>query len=480
MKPLAIVFSLLAAAALVLVLVLRTDRAAPAPGAGDAFADRAARIEDRLDELARRLDALERRGGAALPAFEPIERASAGVDRALVLDRASTTPRDAAWYLDQYVASFDGGGEGSEYYRLVVDAHIAELVEPVCGLVLDPSRVEGLRIGLVRMLGKARFRGDARVLVALVGLLREASASGLELAAVEAWVKVGDESSARGLEAVLWRIDALAAREAALRALLELAGERANQVLLRLLHAAPDEASAGMLVALLDGADLDAALAFLQRASGMTKPTRLIAARRIGEFVQPPFQQLVEDWLRVEIDADVIAALGGAREQQRTIPGWAPMQATGAPNADPRRDDSRAWAPREQEMGLQWIQLEYTAADRITGVNVHETCSAGAVTEVRARDTGGVWHVLWSGTASSNLEGPLEIRFAPTSFHTQTLRVVLDTNRTPGWNEIDAVEFHGLSGTQWATGATAASSYAQIGSGRSFGISKNGLLLQGR
>jgi len=35
---------------------------------------------------------------------------------------------------------------------------------------------------------------------------------------------------------------------------------------------------------------------------------------------------------------------------------------------------------------------------------------------------------------------------------------VLDTNRTPGWNEIDAVELIG-GGAQWAKQATASSTY---------------------
>jgi len=50
------------------------------------------------------------------------------------------------------------------------------------------------------------------------------------------------------------------------------------------------------------------------------------------------------------------------------------------------------------------------------------------------------------------LEWPL------TSYEVKTIRVVLDTNRTPGWNEIDAVELIG-GGAQWAKQATASSTY---------------------
>ena len=40
------------------------------------------------------------------------------------------------------------------------------------------------------------------------------------------------------------------------------------------------------------------------------------------------------------------------------------------------------------------------------------------------------------------------------------LRVELDTNRSNGWNEIDAVELVGPDGRQWAAHARASSSYA--------------------
>ncbi|MBI5362876.1 MAG: hypothetical protein HZA53_06830 [Planctomycetes bacterium] len=479
MKTLAVVLSILLATAVALVLVLRTERPEPARVADAELVERAARIEARLDEVARRLEALERRSSAPLDAVE--ERAPVQRQAPNVSVPAEAREHGAVWYLDQYVASFDAGGEGSEYFRLIVDAYVTELVEPVSGLVTDAGRPLGLRLALVRMLGKARFRGDGRVIDTLVAILRADELEPLSLAAIEAWGRIGDADASPHLEALVWRLGRPSEIQAALRALLKIAGERANQVLVRLLFSAPDEASAKLLVALLDGADLDAALAFFQRAAQLAQPVRLPAAQRIGEFVEPPFQRFVEDWLRVETDPAVIAALGGARDAQQTVPPWSATQATGAPNADPKRDDPHAWAPLDPEMGVQWLQLEYAAADRITGVNAHETCAPGAISELRARDTGGTWHVLWSGSANSGGSGPLEIRFAPTTFRTQTLRLVLDTNRTEGWNEIDAVEVLGIGGRQWATGASASSTYAQRGNGgRALEFTSGRLFIEGR
>jgi hypothetical protein len=361
------------------------------------------------------------------------------------------------------VRSFDDGGEGSEYFRLIVDAYAHELVWPIADVALDPARVPGLRVALVRALGKARLRGDVRVVDALAALLRQDAPPGLAHAALEAWAKVGDDASMARLEGLVWHLRGEELRTRALRVLIQLAGERSNALVHRLLATAPDDAAARALIALLDGVDLESALAAFMRAAQMNQPVRLVAAHRIGEFDGPPFRQFVEDWLRVETDAAVIEALGGAREQQRTIAGWAPMQAAGAPNADPARDDPNAWAPRDPECGLQWLELVYPVADRVEGVRIHETCAHGAIAEVRARDTGGAWHVLWSGATEAQVDGPLELLFAPTSFRTQTLRIVLDTHRTPGWNEIDAVELLGLGGRQWAQSATASSTYAQRG-----------------
>jgi hypothetical protein len=52
-----------------------------------------------------------------------------------------------------------------------------------------------------------------------------------------------------------------------------------------------------------------------------------------------------------------------------------------------------------------------------------------------------------------------EIRFAPTGFRVRAVRIVLDTNKRPGWCEIDAVELLGPDGSSWAQDATASSSY---------------------
>jgi hypothetical protein len=57
--------------------------------------------------------------------------------------------------------------------------------------------------------------------------------------------------------------------------------------------------------------------------------------------------------------------------------------------------------------------------------------------------------------------GVFDVKFPATSFPTARIRIVLDTDRSTGWNEIDAVELTGPDGRSWAQSATASSTYGQ-------------------
>jgi hypothetical protein len=66
---------------------------------------------------------------------------------------------------------------------------------------------------------------------------------------------------------------------------------------------------------------------------------------------------------------------------------------------------------------------------------------------------------VWKGETSSRLEGPLVLEWRSTAAPVKSIRLVLETDRTPGWNEIDAVELLGSAGPQWATRARASSTF---------------------
>ncbi len=464
MKPAAaLTFAALAAVAIVFAIVLGLRDARPAPERDDAALHaRIASLEARVSELTERLRAFER-GASELSRVPPPRApdADATGEHAPSADTRRALDRDARWYLDQYVASFASGGEGSEYFRLVVDAYVAELVEPIGALARESPRPLALRTALVRMFGKRGLRADTRVPESLLAVLQERPPQSLGLATLAAFRIVADAPFAARLEALVWTwSDDEALCNAALETLFELASEHVNATIVRLLGTCRDERWIHVLISRLDGVDLDSALAAFDLAQRLQQPVRLAAAHKIGEFPTPPFVEFVERWLAVETDEQVIAVLRGAREAQRNVADWSPMQMVGPPDADPLHDDRHAWASAQQDMGVQWIELHYANPDRASAVRVHEVNAPGALAELRACDESGSWHVLWTGASPASHSGPFEIAFATTSYRIRALRVALDTDRVAGWNEIDAVELVGLGGSQWASSASASSTYA--------------------
>ncbi|MFY9345939.1 MAG: hypothetical protein WAT39_25830, partial [Planctomycetota bacterium] len=278
----------------------------------------------------------------------------------------------------------------------------------------------------------------------------------LALRALQVLAALGSANALPGLEAAIPAL-AGAVRERAIALLAELGGDAANAALLRLFLAAADDGLRLLLVRHLGGSDVAAALELLRAAAGGVQVVRLEAARKVGEFDEPEFDPFVTRWREVETDAQVLAALGGAGAAAASQ-GWSAQQAIGPPDADRTRDDPNAWAPKSPEMGRQWLQLTYATPMRANGVRIFEVNAPGAVAEVAARGTDGGWVTLWRGTAAG-ADGPLVITFPLTAFAVRSLRLVLDTDRTPGWNEIDAVELLGPGGGQWAARARASSSY---------------------
>jgi hypothetical protein len=98
---------------------------------------------------------------------------------------------------------------------------------------------------------------------------------------------------------------------------------------------------------------------------------------------------------------------------------------------------------------------------RVDGVRVHETLSPGALARIEVKGPDGAWDPVWIGEERRE-PSPCwsEPKLVPTLYASNAIRLVLDTNRAPGWNEIDAVELLGDGLRQWAVRATASSSYS--------------------
>ena len=446
--------------------VAAESASAPAAGAASDASEerdherhdaRLARLEQRVDELALGLtslgDEVRRLADARrVPAAEPAPVAPA--------EPRGAEEHGPAWYLEQYVASFADGGQGSEYFRLAVEAFAPSLVREIGAVVLDPGAHPLLRVRLVTMLGDARFHGHGAVIDVLLRLVGTRASEALLDSALAALQRIGDARTALALERTLWSIEPAATRWKAVQAIVVLSGEDANAVLVRLWSAA-DEAERSQLVGLVQPNEGEHALALFELASAAGQPVRLQAARAVGQFRFPAFGPFVDAWRARETDEAVRVALGAAREALRAPSGWSAEHAIGPPDANAGNDDPKAWASQRGDMGLQWLELDYDPPLAASSARIFEVCVPGAIASVSSLDERGGRHELWSGLDPTAAPGVFELEFALTPFRVRTLRLTLDTDRRQGWSEIDAVELVGPSGRTWASGARASSSYGR-------------------
>ncbi len=141
---------------------------------------------------------------------------------------------------------------------------------------------------------------------------------------------------------------------------------------------------------------------------------------------------------------------------------WGPEQVVGPPNTHAAGDIPTAWAPLSSQGGRdEWLQVNYDRAVDISEIRVRETHHPGAIARLAAVLPDGQEVVIWEGVTPT-AQAPVDTSFsAPSGLQAQSVKVYLDRTRAPGWNEIDAIELVARDGTrQWASSATASSSYA--------------------
>ncbi len=461
MKPLYILLGALLGGLAVLGLSqLGSTEATGVPGDGELLrADgptsvgdqRIAELESQVENLTRQVDDLR---------FE-ISNLGEGERSALpATDLAETVPlneeRDPQWYLERYVASFRGGGDGTEYFRLAVQAYLPSLLTEVCKLVAKPSANLVMRRKLVEMLGDERFRESPMVTKVLLDQLSKAEDEALLMSVVQALETVGTDRTLPRLESAVWDISSKRAQHRCLRLITRLAGDQINESILALMRRATDDSARAVLINLISESDLAKALAVFEFTSRSELAVRLQAAKRVGRFHGEDFIAFVDEWIAYEPNEKVRQALGEAKRKQQQIPSWHPMQMAGPRNVpNVSQDSPAAWASMAPNGGTEWAELTYETPFRANLVRIHEVCTAGGVAEVYLVATSGKEHLVWSGTDPTTSPSVFEIGFSTTSYSVRSVRIVLDTSRVQGWNEIDAVELVGPGNRAWAKSAKA-------------------------
>jgi hypothetical protein len=154
---------------------------------------------------------------------------------------------------------------------------------------------------------------------------------------------------------------------------------------------------------------------------------------------------------------------------------WSTQQVVGAPNTSGAGDIPTAWASATQDGQKEWLRLTYKKSVRPTIVEIHETYNPGSVTKVTAFDWRGNEVVIWSGKDPTPTTAARGISRIPVKckFKTNEIRIYLDSDKVPGWNEIDAVGLVSKGKTQWADTCSASSCYASR-SGIGFGLAVPG------
>ncbi len=141
---------------------------------------------------------------------------------------------------------------------------------------------------------------------------------------------------------------------------------------------------------------------------------------------------------------------------------WSIDQVIGEPNTTAFGDIPTAWASQSPDGGMEWIIVEFPKSVEASGVDIYETNSPGAVVSISTVSMYGQEIEIWKGTdplAGSRAGGIASISFSP-AVETRRLKIVLDSNKYPGYNEIDAVKLKDKAGgSQWASQAWASSSF---------------------
>lgn len=125
--------------------------------------------------------------------------------------------------------------------------------------------------------------------------------------------------------------------------------------------------------------------------------------------------------------------------------GYAASQATGRPNVTSASDNPLAWASSNADGSTETLELSYTYKVVPSAVHIYESYNPGAITLIEAYDEeNDEWAVLWEGAEPT--DEPLRIfspELEPSDFATNLIRLTIESDLVPGWNEIDAVQLLG-------------------------------------
>jgi hypothetical protein len=168
------------------------------------------------------------------------------------------------------------------------------------------------------------------------------------------------------------------------------------------------------------------------RISAAEYRARLVALdRRTAESPPAPVAEVV--WASSVRDVST----------QYTADSWSARQALGPPDALPGGEDSAsAWASLDADSeAAEFLEVGFSGGHRMSGVDILESFNPGAVSRVELLLAGGQRMLVHQAAAAPQQQAQLRRRidFACTEQAVIGVRVTLDSDAVPGWNEIDAI-----------------------------------------
>jgi hypothetical protein len=141
---------------------------------------------------------------------------------------------------------------------------------------------------------------------------------------------------------------------------------------------------------------------------------------------------------------------------------WSGYQVTGPQDSPMGGDSSRAWCPATEDGQMEWLVLDYPQAVYPRQVEIYENYFPGAASRITIFNERGEEVELWSGQDPTAPGAGSGISKIPVSTTTpiSRIKIYFDSQKTPGWNEVDAVGLTDRDGkTWWASDVEDSSSY---------------------
>jgi hypothetical protein len=153
------------------------------------------------------------------------------------------------------------------------------------------------------------------------------------------------------------------------------------------------------------------------------------------------------------------AAFRGGQPANSKRP-YSSEQAVGAPDTPRPGDQGSAWAPATPDNQPEWLVCEYKNPQMPAEVVVYENNAPGAITRISVLDAAGKESTIWEGSDPTPRDQPWGVSVFPVKVDAPVhkLKLYINSQEVPGYNEIDAVGLRGASGeVEWASAAEASS-----------------------